>query len=65
MFAGLVLMLNFYHSSQNLNSNPGGITLMKKLVLTSQAILSLAIIALFISASAFARPGKQDFILHN
>jgi len=38
---------------------------MKKLVLTSQAIFSIAVIALFISASAFARAGKQDFILHN
>jgi hypothetical protein len=38
---------------------------MKNLVLKSQALLSLAIIALFITASAFARPGKQDFILHN
>jgi len=57
-------MLNFYHSSQN-KINPGGIIVMKKLVLTSQAILSLAVIALFISASAFAGAGKQDFILHN
>jgi len=38
---------------------------MKKPALTSQAILFLAVIALFISASAFARAGKQDFILHN
>ena len=38
---------------------------MRKRILTSQAILSVAVIALFISASAFARAGKQDFILHN
>ena len=38
---------------------------MRKLVLTSQAILSVAVIALFISASAFAGAGKQDFILRN
>ena len=64
MFPYLLLMLSFDHSSRN-QINPGGIILMKKPALTSQAILSLAVIALFISASAFARAGKQDFILHN
>lgn len=38
---------------------------MKRLVLGSQALLSLGVIALVITASASARPGKQDFILHN
>src|SRR4029079_7614313 len=38
---------------------------MKKLVFRSQALLSLAIIALFVTASGFAHSGKQDFILHN
>jgi hypothetical protein len=38
---------------------------MKKLVLTSQAILITAVVALFISSSTLAAAGKQDFILHN
>ena len=38
---------------------------MKNLFLRSQVLLSLAVIALFITASGFARAGKQDFILHN
>lgn len=39
---------------------------MKKLLFRSNTLLSLAVIALFfITASAFARAGKQDFILHN
>ncbi len=38
---------------------------MKNLFFRSQVLSSLAVIALFITASAFARSGKQDFILHN
>ena len=38
---------------------------MKKILFRSKALLSLAVIALFVTASAFARDGKQDFILHN
>jgi len=62
-------MITVYAKFQSLfpeaKSIPGGIIVMKKPALTSRAILSLAVIALFISASAFARAGKQDFILHN
>lgn len=39
--------------------------MMKKYILSAGALISLTIIALFITATAFARPGKQDFILHN
>lgn len=38
---------------------------MQKLALRPRLSVSLAVFALFITASAFARPGKQDFILHN
>lgn len=38
---------------------------MKKFLFRSKALVSLAVIALFVTASAFARAGKQDFILHN
>lgn len=39
--------------------------MIKRHVFRSKALTSLAIIALFIGVSAFARPGQQDFILHN
>jgi len=38
---------------------------MKTRVFRFRALAALAIIALFITASVFARGGKQDFILHN
>jgi hypothetical protein len=38
---------------------------MRNLVNRSQALLSLAVIALFVTATGFALAGKQDFILHN
>ena len=38
---------------------------MKQIVLKSKVALTLAVIALFVTATAFARAGKQDFILHN
>lgn len=39
--------------------------MIKKHVFRSNAIISLTVVALFITASSFARAGKQDFILHN
>ena len=39
--------------------------MIKKHVFRSNLIISLAVIALFTTASSFARAGKQDFILHN
>lgn len=38
---------------------------MGHLILRSKVALTLAVIALFITASALARTGKQDFVLHN
>jgi len=38
---------------------------MKRIVLRSNVALALGAIAIFITASAFARAGKQDFLLHN
>ncbi len=38
---------------------------MKQLFLKSKVALALGVIAIFLTASAFVRPGKQDFILHN
>jgi len=38
---------------------------MKYFSLKVKLALSLAVIALFVTASALARTGKQDFILHN
>jgi hypothetical protein len=38
---------------------------MKQMILKSKVALTLAVIALFVTASAFARTGKQDFMLHN
>src|ERR1051325_6931512 len=38
---------------------------MKRFVLRSKVALTLGVIALFVTASALARSGKQDFICHN
>jgi hypothetical protein len=38
---------------------------MKYFSLKVKLALSLAVIALFVTASALARTGKQDFVLHN
>ena len=38
---------------------------MKKSVLKTKAIIALSVIVTFVSANAFARAGKQDFVLHN
>ena len=38
---------------------------MKRIVLKSRVALALGVIALFVTATAFARVGKQDFVLHN
>ena len=38
---------------------------MNKIVLKSKVALTLGVIALFVTATAFARAGKQDFLLHN
>jgi hypothetical protein len=38
---------------------------MKRFVLRSKIALTLGVIALFVTASALARTGKQDFMLHN
>jgi len=38
---------------------------MKRLALRVRIALALAVIATFVTASAFARTGKQDFTLHN
>jgi len=38
---------------------------MKNLVSKTRAIIALGVIAMFVTATAFARVGKQDFVLHN
>lgn len=38
---------------------------MTKFISRSKIILALGVIAIFVAATAFARTGKQDFILHN
>jgi hypothetical protein len=38
---------------------------MKKIISRSRILIALSAIALFLTASSFARPGKQDFVLHN
>lgn len=38
---------------------------MKRIVLKSRIALALGVVALFVTATAFARVGKQDFVLHN
>ena len=38
---------------------------MKNLVSKTKAIIALGVIVIFVTATAFARAGKQDFVLHN
>ena len=38
---------------------------MKNLVKRTKVTLALGVIAMFVSATAIARAGKQDFVLHN
>jgi hypothetical protein len=38
---------------------------MKNLVLKTRAIIALGVVVIFVTATAFARVGKQDFVLHN
>jgi len=38
---------------------------MKQMFLRTRVALALGVIAIFLTATAFARSGKQDFILHN
>lgn len=38
---------------------------MKRIILKSKVAIALAVIAIFVTATAFARAGKQDFLLHN
>ena len=38
---------------------------MKRIILKSKVAIALGVIAIFVTATAFARTGKQDFVLHN
>jgi hypothetical protein len=38
---------------------------MKRIIWKSRFALALGVIAIFVTATAFARAGKQDFLLHN
>ena len=38
---------------------------MKQIIFKSRFIITLGLITIFLAATAFARAGKQDFILHN
>src|SRR5258708_20046639 len=38
---------------------------MKQMLLKTKVALALGVIAIFLTATAFARGGPQDFILHN
>jgi len=38
---------------------------MKQVIRKSRALLALCVIAMFVTATAFARVGKQDFTVHN
>jgi len=38
---------------------------MKHMFLRSKVAIALGVIAIFVTATAFARAGKQDFMLHN
>ena len=38
---------------------------MKQIIFRSKVIITLGVITVFLAATAFARAGKQDFILHN
>jgi len=46
--------------------NPKGILfLMKNLFSKTRVVIALSVVAMFVTATAFARAGKQDFVLHN
>jgi len=38
---------------------------MKRIIFKSKVAIALGVIAIFVTATAFARAGKQDFLLHN
>lgn len=38
---------------------------MRQVFSKTRAIIAVSVLALFVTATAFARAGKQDFILHN
>lgn len=38
---------------------------MKNIISKSRVIVVLGVLAIFLAATAFARTGKQDFVLHN
>jgi hypothetical protein len=38
---------------------------MKRIIFRSKVAIALGVIAIFVTATAFARAGKQDFLLHN
>ena len=38
---------------------------MNRTILRSKIAIALGVIAIFVTATAFARSGKQDFVLHN
>jgi hypothetical protein len=38
---------------------------MRQVFSRTKAIIALTVIAMFVTATAFARAGKQDFVLHN
>lgn len=38
---------------------------MRQMFLKSNIAIALGVIAIFVTATAFARAGKQDFVLHN
>ena len=38
---------------------------MKRIIFKSKLAIALGVIAIFVTATAFARAGKQDFLLHN
>ena len=37
----------------------------KEIILRSRVLITLGLVALCFAAAAFARSGKQDFVLHN
>jgi len=39
--------------------------LMKNLFSKTRVVIALSVVAMFVTATAFARAGKQDFVLHN
>jgi hypothetical protein len=58
-------MLIFTHLPQLESKFVEDSHLMKKFIWKSKVALSLAVVALSITASALARTGKQDFVLRN